>query len=346
MKSLVTLPKVHLHVHLESTIRRSTLVELAQTNGLPSPASGPFAFSGFREFGDFNSGVRACLVRPEDFHRVAVEFCADEAAQGARYAEVTFTAASHGERLGDLEMPIAAVVEGLAEGRRRYGVATGLVLDHSRRRSVARARVTVELASRFGAVGVGLAGDEAFPAAPFARVFEEARAVGLRVVHHAGECAGPASVREALAVGAERLGHGVRVVEDREVTAEVRELGVPLEVCPSSNVVLGVVPSWAEHPLPRLVEAGLVVTLNTDIPNVTGTTLLDEFVLAREVFGFDDGVLAGFAAASVRASFAPEAVKRELLAGIASWSAGADEDGCLGGGGAGAGGPADGGSHG
>ncbi|CRK57129.1 Adenosine deaminase [Alloactinosynnema sp. L-07] len=321
MKSLVTLPKVHLHVHLESTVRPETARELAAANGVPSPASGPFAFQGFREFADFNSGVRACLVRPEDFHRVAVEFCADEAAQGARYAEAMFTAASHGERLGELEMPLAAVMAGLAEGRRRYGVEVGLFLDHSRRRSVARARRSVELAVRFGAVGVGLAGDEGFPAAPFAQVFEEARAAGLRVVHHAGECAGPESVREALATGSERLGHGFRVLEDPELTARVRELGVALEVCPSSNVVLGLVPSLAEHPLPRLVAAGLVVTLNTDIPNVTGMTLVDEFEVARSVFGFGDDVLAGFAAASVRASFASEGLKRELLAGVAAWSA-------------------------
>lgn len=324
MRSLIDLPKVHLHVHLESTIRSATLVEIGAGHGIdvpPEVSDGPFSFDGFRPFADQNSRVRECLRAPEDFHRIAVEFCADEAAQGARYAEAMFTAASHGERLGDLEMPLAAVLDGLAEGRRRFGVEVGLILDHSRRRSVERAWRTVELASRYpGVVGLGLAGDEAYPAAPFAEVFARARELGLRVAHHAGECAGPESVREAVRVGsAERIGHGVSVLADPEVLAEVRDLGMALEVCPSSNVALGLVASLPEHPLPRLVAAGLAVTLNTDIPNVTGTTLTGEFELARSVFGFDDEVLAGFAAASVRASFAPDGVKRELLAGVARW---------------------------
>jgi adenosine deaminase len=323
MRSVDRLPKVHLHVHLESTIRSATLVEIGAGNGIDVPESvarGPFVFDGFRAFADQNSLVRACLRRQEDFRRIAVEFCEDEATHGARYAEATFTAASHGERVGDLEMPLAAVLDGLAEGRRRFGIEVGLILDHSRRRSVARAQRTVDMAVRHGVPGVGLAGDESFPAAPFAEVFARARAAGLRVVHHAGECAGPASVREAVRVGsAERVGHGITVLGDRELVAELRDRGVPLEVCPSSNVALGLVPSLAGHPLPRLVSAGLTVTLNTDIPNVTGTTLTDEFEAARSVFGFGDEVLAGFASASVEVSFASVALKRELLAGIAEW---------------------------
>ncbi|MGH3858204.1 adenosine deaminase [Actinokineospora sp.] len=322
MRSVIDLPKVHLHVHLESTIRSATLVEIGAGHGIevpPEVSDGPFSFDGFRAFADQNSRVRECLRAPEDFRRIAVEFCADEAAQGARYAEAMFTAASHGERLGDLEMPLAAVLDGLAEGRRRFGVEVGLILDHSRRRSVERAWRSVELASRFpGVVGVGLAGDEAYPAAPFAEVFARARELGLRVVHHAGERAGPESVREAVRVGlAERLGHGISVLADREVLAEVRDLGLALEVCPSSNVALG--GSLSGHPLPQLVDAGLAVTLNTDIPNVTGTSLTAEFELARSVFGFGDEVLAGFARTSVEASFAPDGVKRELLAGVANW---------------------------
>ncbi|SDC08900.1 adenosine deaminase [Actinokineospora iranica] len=324
MGDLALLPKAHLHVHLESTVRSSTLVEIGAANGIavpPQVSHGPFRFRGFREFADQNSRVRDVLRGPEDFRRIAVEFCADEAAQGTGYAEVTFTAASHGERLGDLEMPLAAVLEGLAEGQRRHGIEVRVLLDHSRRKPVARLRRTVELASRFeGVVGVGLAGDEAYPAAPFAEVLAEAREAGLRLVHHAGECGGPESVREVITVGgAERVGHGFRVLEDPEVVAEVRDRGVPLEVCPSSNVALGLVPSLAAHPLPRLLAAGLVVTVNTDVPNVTGRGLAAEYAALRAAFGLDDSVLAGLARSSVEASFASAGTKARLLAGIGSW---------------------------
>jgi adenosine deaminase len=167
---------------------------------------------------------------------------------------------------------------------------------------------------------VGLAGDEAYPGEPFTAVFRAARAAGLHVVHHAGEAAGPASIGQAIADGgAERLGHGIRVLDDDELTAEVVALGIPLEVCPHSNVLLGLVPSMAEHPLPRLLEAGLFVTVNTDIPAMTGAGLAEEYRLLRDVFSYDDAVVAGIARAGVRASFAPADLKAQLLSQIDAW---------------------------
>ncbi|NUP01838.1 MAG: adenosine deaminase [Nonomuraea sp.] len=311
MRDLRLLPKAHLHVHLESTVRPRTVRELG---GPPEP-QGPFAT--FREFADQRAKVRGLLTTPEHFRRVAVEFCADEAAQGTRYAEVTFTAAAHGERVGAPEMPLEAVLDGLAEGGRRHGIETRLLLDHSRRRPVERLWRTYKLATRYdGVIGLGLAGDEAHPLAPFAEVLDAARDAGLHLVHHAGESAGAASIREALDVGhAERLGHGIRVLDDPALVAEVRERGVPLEVCPTSNVLLGLVPSLAAHPLPRLREAGLVVTVNTD----GETALADEYARLREIYGYGDEILAGLARASVTASFAPPELKAEILAGIDSW---------------------------
>lgn len=305
------LPKAHLHVHLESAVRPETVRELG---GPPEPEGG---FATFGEFADHRAGVRAVLRTPEHFRRIAVEFCADEAAQGVRYAEVTFTAAAHGERVGAPEMPLEAVLDGLAEGGRWYGIECRLLLDHSRRRPLDRLRQTYELAVRHDRViGIGLAGDEAYPLAPFAEVLDAARDAGLRLVHHAGESAGAASVREALDVGhAERLGHGIRVLDDDALVAEVRERGVPLEVCPTSNVLLGLVPSLADHPLPRLREAGLTVTVNTD----GETALADEYARLREVFGYGDETLAELARASVTASFAPPELKAEMLSGIDSW---------------------------
>jgi adenosine deaminase len=322
MRDLTLLPKAHLHVHLESTIRWATLREFADVSGVPVPAhDGPPVFAGFRAFADHNSLIRDCLRGPEDFRRVAVEYCADEAAQGTRYAEVTFTAASHGERLGDLAMPLEAVLDGLAEGRAAYGVECRVILDHSRRRSVERAGRTLALArAHEEVVAIGLAGDEAYPLTPFAEVLDAARAAGLRLVHHAGETAGPDSVREAITTGhAERLGHGIRVLDDPDLVAEVRDRGIPLEVCPSSNVTLGLAPSFAAHPLPRLRDAGLRVTLNTDIPATAGTSLAEEYARVRTAFGYDDTALAALSRAGVDASFAPEATKRRLHREIDAW---------------------------
>jgi adenosine deaminase len=328
MRDLLLLPKAHLHVHLESTVRRETLREMGAANGVDVGAlpDGPLAFDGFRQFADHNEVVRTCLRRPEDFRRVAVEFCADESAQGTRYAEVTFTAASHGERLGDLHMPLEAVLDGLAEGRAKYGIECRVLLDHSRRRSVERAWRTFELAERHagdGVAGVGLAGDENHPLAPFAEVLDAARDAGLHLVHHAGEICGPASIREAIDVGhAERLGHGIRVLDDPRLVAEVRERAIPLEVCPSSNVTLGLAGSFGTHPLPRLRDAGLRVTLNTDIPSIAGTALTEEYVRVREAFGYDDETLADLSRTAVDASFAPAATKERLHAETAAWLSG------------------------
>jgi adenosine deaminase len=319
MRDLRTLPKAHLHIHLESAIRSSTLADFGVREAKPGQR-----FTDFRDFADFNTRIRESLRDPAQFRRIALEFCEDQAADGVRYAEVTFTAASHGERLQDLDMPLAAVLDGLAEGQRAYGVECRVILDHSRRRSVERAWRTLELAKRHadrGVVAIGMAGDEAYPLAPFQEIFDAAADSGLHLVHHAGEAAGADSIREAVESGrTERLGHGFRVLEDDRLVAEVRDRGIALEVCPSSNVGLSLVPSYAEHPLPRLMDAGLAVTLNTDIPNVLDDlTLTDEFARAKDTFGYDDAALAGFSRAAVEASFAPEATKKSLHAEIDTW---------------------------
>jgi adenosine deaminase len=317
------LPKAHLHVHLESTVRWATLREIGEANGIafPEHLEAGHSFGGFADFFAQNDLVRASLVRPGDFRRVAYEYCEDEAAQGTRYAEVSFTAAAHGERLGDLEMPLAAVLEGLAKGRDDFGIECRVILDHSRRRSVERAWRTLDLALRYDdVVAVGLAGDESHPGEPFIEVFRTAREKGLHVVHHAGEAEGPASIRQALTTGrTERLGHGIRVLDDPDLVAEVRERRMPLEVCPSSNVALGFASSMSEHPLQRLRAEGLCVTLNTDIPCMTGIPLAEEYALVRDAFGYDDAVLAELARAGVEASFAPIHTKTRLNEAIDAW---------------------------
>jgi adenosine deaminase len=317
MRDLRLLPKAHLHTHVESAIRASTLRELGADVG-------PSVFDGFGAFAAHNGLVRDCLRRPADFARIGREFCVDEAADGTRYAEVTFTAAGHGERLGDLDMPLAALLDGLAAGQAETGIEVRVLLDHPRRRSVQRAWRTLELAVRHKAVGIGLAGAEGYPVEPFAEVFAAAEDAGIRLVHHAGEECGPASIRAAIGVGrADRIGHGIRAVEDSDLMAELRDRAIPLEVCPSSNVALGLVASMAAHPLPRLVKAGLVVTVNADIPASIRTSLTQEFIRIRDTFGYDDVQLAELARAGVDASFASDTTKAHLKADIDAWLASA-----------------------
>jgi adenosine deaminase len=326
MLDLVKLPKAHLHVHLEATVRPATLREIAAANGLTVPDTAQTRFAGFRAFADHNSLVRHCLRRPADFTRVAREFCQDEAANGTAYAEVTFTAAAHGERLGELDMPLAAVLDGLAEGQDTSVLHCRVLLDHSRRRPVQRAQATLTLARRYadrGVVGIGVAGEESYPLRPFAGVFDAAADAGLHLVHHAGETCGPDSIREAIGIGrAERLGHGIRALEDPDLVARLRERAIPLEVCPSSNVALGLVDSLAAHPLPRLRAAGLTVGVHADIPAVIGTTLAEEYRRVRDTFGYPDTTMAQLARASIDASFAPAATKTDLHRRIDTWLAG------------------------
>ncbi|WP_328618784.1 adenosine deaminase [Actinokineospora pegani] len=311
---------MHLHVHLESAVRPSTVVALAAKYGVVAPSVvGPCR--GFREFAGRADLVKGLLREFEDFARVAEEFCVDQAADGVRWVEVTFTAASHEERLGAVGMPLAGVVAGLERGVAVTGLGVRVVLDHSRRRSVARMARTVDLALGCEwVVGVGVAGEERYSLVRFAGELARAREAGLRVVHHAGEQCGAASVVEAVRVGlAERIGHGVGALEDVGVVAELRDRGVAVEACPGSNVALGVVGSWAEHPLSRLVEAGVVVSLGTDVPLVTGLSLSGEFAAVRSGLGLSDSELAGLAVGGAVSSFAPEGVKAQVVAGVEAW---------------------------
>lgn len=315
-RDLRSLPKAHLHVHLESTVRPSTLAEFG---GSPPPAG----FAGFGAFAAYNAKVRALLRTADRFRRIAYEFCVDAAADGVRYAEVTFTAAAHGDRVGDPDLPLDAVLAGLRDGSTATGVEVRVLLDHSRRRPYSWAEETVRLALAYDeVVGFGVAGDEAAPLTPYAPLVDRAAEGGLHLVHHAGETGGPDRIREALGVGrAERVGHGIRALDDPELIAELRDRRLPLEVCPSSNVVLGLVPSRSAHPLPRMVAAGLAVTLNTDVPSITGRTLTDEYAAVRSTDGAGDSELAELAVAGVDASFAPSTTQHRLRAEIATWLA-------------------------
>lgn len=326
VRELRTLPKPELHVHLEGSLRPPTVLELAAGHGLEPPPQLRGDEWRFRDFDDFITAYQAvlrCLRRPDDFRRMAYEFCEDARDQGVRYAETTLSIAAYGPRLDDWDGPIEWVLEGFAAGERDYGVRCRLVLDVVRNYPRELARPTLETALRHRpyVVALGLGGDEArFGPEQFVDVFEDAAAAGLPAVPHAGEAAGAHSVRVAVEqLHARRIGHGIRALEDPELIEELRDRQVALDVCPTSNVFTAIVPSLEEHPLPRLLDAGLLVTLNSDDPPMFGTSLLGEYELARRVFELPDAELAALARAGIDASFLPEEDKVPLRRAVASW---------------------------
>jgi len=322
---VVRMPKVELHVHLEGSMRPAVLLTLARKNGVRLPAddeAGLKRWFRFQDFGQFVEVYLTCsrsLQAPEDFQLLALDVMAEQAAQQIVYSEVHFTISTHvaaGVPGAEIRQ---ALDEALAEGERRYGVSLKLIPDIVRNMDRGRADVTLEwaLAGQGGAVvALGLSGIEAgYPNEPFREHFAAAAAAGLHRVAHAGEHAGPASVRSALAVCApERIGHGVRSSEDPALVAELAARAIPLEVCPSSNVCLGVVPALADHPFDRLYRSGAAVTVNSDDPPFFDTDLTREYLRLQETFGYGAAELAGFSLAALRASFLPAPRKAALEA--------------------------------
>ncbi len=328
-RDLRALPKVDLHVHLEGSMRPSTVVELAGRYGVALPEGlreGRYEFRDFRHFIDEWLAGLACLREPEDFRRIALEFCEDEAAQGVRYAEVSFSLPDHRDRVRDWDETLLAVQEGLAEGGRRFGIVCRTYVDVVRGIDMAHSRRAMEVAAAHlgdGVIGIGLGGEERFPPEPYADIFREGRARGLRSIPHAGETSGPASIRGAIdALGAERIGHGIRVLEDPGLVEEVRERGIAFDVCPTSNVMTRSVPSLEAHPLPAMLDAGLRCTLASDDPSMFHAFLADEYELCRRELGFDDDRIADLARSGIRASFAPSELRAELEGGVDAWLAG------------------------
>jgi len=307
-------------------MRAATVVELADRYGIELPEGlrdGRYEFRDFRHFIDeWVAGLR-CLRSPEDLHRVAFEFCEDQAAQGVRHAEVSFSLPDHRETFGDWDEPLVGVLAGLRAGERAFGIRCLVYVDVVRGMDMDLSRHAMRVAVRHhdeGVIGIGLGGEERFPPEPYADIFREAREAGLRSIPHAGETHGPDSIRGAIeALGADRIGHGIRMLEDPELVQEVRERGIGLDVCPTSNVMTRSVPSLMEHPLPAMLDAGLRCSLASDDPSMFHSPLAAEYELCREVFSFDDWRLAELARNGVRASFAEPETKVELLEAIDRW---------------------------
>jgi adenosine deaminase len=324
-------PKAELHVHLEGSIRPATLLTLAKRNGIALPAESVeglqqwFTFRDFNHFIQLYATISRCLRKSEDYALIVYEFGEEMAQQHVRYAEATFSASTHQFLRG---VPFDVYFTGLTDGRERarrdFGVEINWIFDIVRDHDdwpelVRRADYTLSVAKEGmadGVVALGLGGGEiGHPPEPFAPWFEQACAYGLHSVPHAGEAAGPESVWGAInTLMAERIGHGVRSAEDPQLLEYLAEKRIPLEVSPTSNVVLGVYPDYQHHPLPKLLAAGIPITINSDDPPLFNTTLNHEIHLLHNTFHFDLDTINMLLLNGVRYSFLPTARKAELLA--------------------------------
>jgi adenosine deaminase len=318
---LSTLPKVQLHCHLEGTVRAATFRALAAKYrvdlGDRADPARTYAFTTFGEFLLLFAKVAETLREPDDFARIARDYVVDAAAQGVAYAEIFVSPSvwTFFHKTLDVRATVEAIRAALDETGRPLGIEVALIADLTRNFGVEKAEASAREAvglRDLGVIAVGLGGDEAnYPPERYERAYAIAREGGLHGVVHAGEAAGPGSVRAAIEVlRAERIGHGVRAIEDPSVVALLAERRIPLEVCPTSNRLTGAAPAHAPHPLGALDAAGCVITIDSDDPAMFGTTLLDEYRWVAGAFGED--AVVRFARNAIDASFAPEPTKAAL----------------------------------
>lgn len=323
------MPKVELHRHLEGALRLETIAAVAQQHRLALPINDHDKLRRLVQMASGDApGVEAFLSRfgtlrglyrsPEIIDRVTYEAVADAAAEHIAYLELRFTPAALAHAMG---FPLQEVSDWVLAAAWRagadFGIDVRLILSVNRHEDVRLAEQCVEIAAdrmSSGVAGVDLAGlENRHSGGPFAAVFAQAREAGLSVTIHAGEWAGPPSVREAIEeLGAMRLGHGVRAIEDPEVVALVRERGIALEVCPTSNLHTGVVASLDAHPLRALYEMGLHTTINTDDPGISDITLTGEYVVAMQHLDFTLDDIKRHVLNAAQAAFLP-APERDAL---------------------------------
>jgi aminodeoxyfutalosine deaminase len=290
----VSYPKIELHVHLEGTVRARTLLQIAGRNGIALPADSEEGLAGLYEFRDFAHFIdtwvltTGALRTEQDFRQVVVDYAAEAAFHGAVYLEGIFSPAEPAHRGTAWEEVFAGYCDGAQQAREQHGVEIRLTPDVTRGFPPEDAELTARYAVKYrerGVVGLGLGGLEAeFPPEPYAAAFALARDGGIGSVPHAGEAAGVSSIRGALtALGADRIRHGIRAVDDPGLVREIAERGIVLDVCPISNLRTGVVPSLAAHPLPDLVAAGVRCSVSTDDPAMFGTDLSADYRAASSL---------------------------------------------------------------
>jgi adenosine deaminase/aminodeoxyfutalosine deaminase len=321
------LPKAELHLHLEGTILPSTLVELsARHDAQPltlAEAEALYRFTDFTGFLEAFKAVTGQLIGAEDYELAAWRMIEHLAEQGIVHAEVFVSAGVFyhwsGDDSADFEPIFAGLERARERGERELGISIYWIFDAVRHFTVEEAervfRKAAEMKPTYPSiVGIGLGGDERRAgSAAFHTLYQEAARAGLRLTNHAGETTGPEAIREALAIGSERIGHALSAGQDFYLLQDLKEREIPLELNLTSNVRTGVCPSYAAHPLRKYFDAGLLVTLNSDDPAFFGSDLANEYLLAHTEQGFTRDELRQLAANSIRASFLPELEKTEWL---------------------------------
>jgi len=330
------LPKAHLHLHFTGSMRPATLVALADKHGLRLPdaltRSWPPTLSATDERGWFRfqrlyDTARACVRDEADLRRIVREAALDDAGEGSRWLEIQVDPTSYAPFVGGITPALEIVLDEARSVSGEAGIGVAVVVAANRIRHPLDARILARLAALHAGdgpgqvVGFGLSNDERRGATPeFGPAFDIARRAGLACVPHGGELLGAAAVAETLtSLAPDRLGHGIRSAEDPRVLDEVVRRGVTLEVCPGSNVALGVYASAGDVPLRQLMAAGAQIALGADDPLLFGSRLNEQYETARGVHGLSDGELAELARGSVRGSRAPEPARGQILTDIDSW---------------------------
>lgn len=334
-RDLSTLPKAHLHLHFTGSMRPTTLLELAEKYGvhLPDALTGgePPELRATDERGWFRFQrlydiARSCLRTPEDIQRLVREAAEEDVRDGSRWLEIQVDPTSYAPTLGGLIPALEIILDAVESASRATGLGMRVIVAANRMKHPLEARTLARLAVRYadrGVVGFGLSNDERRGMArDFDRAFAIARSGGLLAAPHGGELNGPASVRDCLDdLRATRVGHGVRAAEDPKLLRRLADRGVTCEVCPASNVALGVYEKPEDVPLRTLFDAGVPMALGADDPLLFGSRLAAQYELARRHQGFSDTELAELARQSVRGSAAPEQVVKGLLTEIDTWLA-------------------------
>ncbi len=337
-RDLSTLPKAHLHLHFTGSMRHQTLLDLAERDGHHLPDAlvedWPPRLSGADQKGWFRFQrlydiARSVLRTEDDVRRLVLEAAEDDVADGGRWLEIQVDPSGYAARFGGITAFTELVLDSVSAATAATRLPIRVVIAANRTRHPLDARALARLAAQYadrGVVGFGLSNDERRGlTADFGPAFAIAARAGLLLVPHGGELLGADSARASLGLGADRLGHGVRAIEDPRLLDELAARGVALEVCPSSNVSLGVFAEAAQVPVPALMDAGIGVALGADDPLLFGTRLADQYELVRAVHGFGDDRLAELAAMSINASSAPDDVRARLLGDVDQWLAGATE---------------------
>ncbi len=333
VRDVRSLPKAHLHLHFTGSMRPSTLLELADKYGvhLPEALSGgePPKLRATDERGWFRFQrlydiARSCLRSEEDIRRLVREAAEEDVRDGSGWLEIQVDPTSYAPRLGGLIPALEIILDAVESASKETGLGMRVLVAANRMKHPLDARTLARLAVRYadrGVVGFGLSNDERRGLArDFDRAFEIAREGGLLAAPHGGELSGPSSVRDCLDdLHAGRVGHGVRAAEDPRLLRKLAERGVTCEVCPSSNVALGVYDKPGDVPLRTLFEAGVPIALGADDPLLFGSRLAAQYEFAREHHGFTDAELAELARQSVRGSRAPVGIQQGLLADIDAW---------------------------